>query len=474
MNFVFFFPDELRAESVGCYGNPVVRTPHLDRLAAEGTRFQQCHVQNTVCTPSRCSLFTGLYPHVAGHRTLGHVLQTHEPSLFRYMKKAGYHIEWHGKNHVYTKPYLEEIIGAAATDSVRRPDSGFQSENPFAMDDSRYYSFLYKPVAGDARSTDTWTYVDRATQFLHSEQAHERPFMLYVPITDPHAPYVVPEPYYSMYDPDGLPPLKPTGGDNKPSHHRLIRSCRGLDRIGDNTLETVHSVYLGMVSYVDWAFGRLMQALDDSGLAGNTTVIVASDHGDYAGDYGLVEKWPSGMEDVLTRVPLLIRTPDGAKGHTVNEQVELFDIMPTIMELAGIEVEHDHFAQSLLPQLMGAHGDPNRPVFTEGGYDLRENHCHEGHPQRDAWFAENPESIYWPKGRQQQEHPSSVCRTAMMRTLQYKLIIRSTDTNELYDLTQDPLELNNVYDEPPYSDIRQHMERSLLQWYLETSDCVPR
>lgn len=478
MNFIFFFPDELRAESVGCYGHPVVRTPHLDRLASEGVRFDQCHVQNTVCSPSRCSLMTGLYPHVSGHRTLWHLLRPHEPSLFRYLKRAGYRIRWYGKNHLYNDAYLEEILEDDACrepDEIRRQFMGdFQKRNPYEPDDPRFYSFLMEPGQGDERSTETAHSIGRAVSFLQSEEAKEQPFMLYLPTLLPHAPYVVPEPFYSMYDPGALPPLRASGLKGKPAFHEFIRSYRRLDQITDETLERIQAVYLGMISYTDWAFGELMRALEASGLVDNTTVIVSSDHGDYAGDYGLVEKWPNGMEDVLTRVPLIIRSPGNKQGHVVHEQVELFDVMATMLELAGVEAEHDHFARSLVPQLGGAAGDPDRAVFADGGYNPREPHCFEGDPVRDAWFANNPDNCYWPKARQQQEQPHSVCRTTMLRTQDYKLIRRSGDASELYDLKRDPQELGNVYDDPGYAEVRRQLEARLLDWYLETADTVPR
>src|SRR5690606_448178 len=131
------------------------------------------------------------------------------PSLFRYMKEAGYQIQWFGKNHVYTKEYLNEILGEQAEHAFMHRTSGFKAVNPYDINDSRYYSFLYEPREGDAHATDTWRYIQNAVDFLKSDDAHEQPFMLYLPITDPHAPYVVPEPYYSMYNPDELPELKP-------------------------------------------------------------------------------------------------------------------------------------------------------------------------------------------------------------------------------------------------------------------------
>ena len=114
-------------------------------------------------------------------------------------------------------------------------------------------------------------------------------------------------------------------------------------------------------------FGLVLRAVDDSpALKASTSVLVFSDHGDYAGDYGLVEKWPSGLEDVLTRVPLLVRTPGGSAG-VVSEPIQLFDIVPTLLELAGVPAEHVHFGSSFLPQLHGAPAEVGRAVFAEGG-----------------------------------------------------------------------------------------------------------
>src|SRR5690606_21484572 len=110
MNFVFFMPDELRAESTGCYGHPLAQTPNLDALAAQGTRFDQCHVQHPVCTPSRCSMMTGWYPHVRGHRTLWHMLRPDEPNLLRSLKQAGYTVHWYGKNDLLSTASFADSV----------------------------------------------------------------------------------------------------------------------------------------------------------------------------------------------------------------------------------------------------------------------------------------------------------------------------------------------------------------------------
>ena len=103
MNFIFFFPDEMRASSVSCFGNSVVKMPNYDRLASEGVCFDDCSVQNPVCSPSRCCTMTGLYPHNNGHRTLWHLLRPHESNLFGYLKDAGYDIAWYGKNDLFSQ-----------------------------------------------------------------------------------------------------------------------------------------------------------------------------------------------------------------------------------------------------------------------------------------------------------------------------------------------------------------------------------
>ena len=155
----------------------------------------------------------------------------------------------------------------------------------------------------------------------------------------------------------------------------------------------------------------------------------------------------------------------------VHEQVELFDIMATVMELAGLETQHTHFAQSLVPQLSGSPGDPDRAVFAEGGYDPHEPHCFEGRP--NASIFTNTDHIYFPKGLQQRERPESVCRATMMRTLDAKLVRRPLGVSELYDMQNDPKELHNLYEDPKHRDLRNKMETYMLDWAIRTADITP-
>lgn len=474
MNFIFFMPDELRAESVGCYGHPLAPTPNIDRLAGEGTRFAQCHIQHPVCTPSRCSMMTGWYPHVRGHRTLWHMLRPDEPNLLRYLKSAGYDVYWGGKNDLLAPEcFADSVTDFRLGDRSRRALGGNRASPapPYAPDDPRYYSFLYDPPPVDRiEQLNDFRNVDGAIELLRAKPA--APFVIYLPLTFPHCPYFAPSPWHDAIDPAAVLPLRPADLPGKPDFHTLIRETRRLGALDEATLRKINAVYLGMAGVIDHLLGELLEALDESGLAGDTAVFFLSDHGDWAGDYGLVEKWPSALDDTMTRVPLIARVPGGARGHVVQEQVELFDLTATVLDLAQIPARHTHFARSLTPQLGGAAGDPRRAVFAEGGYDPHEPHTFEGRPT-DHIAGRGPDHIYYPKGRLQQDVPRSVCRATMIRTLTHKLIHRPRGISELYDLSADPHELRNLHSQEAYAAVQRDLERQLLDWYVRTSDVTP-
>ncbi len=469
MNFIFLIPDELRAESVGCYGHPTVSTPNMDRLAGEGTRFEQCHVQHTVCAPSRCSFMTGWYPHVRGHRTLWHLLRPDEPNLLRYLKEAGYLVYWDGGHN----DLLASACFPSSVDILKDSGGVVHGVNPYDISDPRYYSFMHAPPPGPVENHGDYAKLRGAAEFIRSNPT--KPFAVYLPLIFPHCPYCVPEGWSGTVDPGLLPALRPPGLEGKPDFHNLIRRYRRLDHLDDAFMRQINAAYLEMIAFFDHMLGGLLDTLEETGRDKDTAIFLFSDHGDWAGDYGLVEKWPSALDDTLTRVPLLIRMPGGTAGHVVKEPVELFDIMGTTLELAGIVPRHTHFARSLVPQLHGAPGDPDRAVFAEGGYDIHEPHCLEGHagnPDEERLTLDE-KSVYYPKRKQQQEHPESVCRSVMIRTMTSKLIHRRQGLCELYDLVSDPQELRNRHGDPDMAAVKAELESRLLDWQLSTSDVTP-
>lgn len=475
-NLIFFIPDELRARAIGCYGNPVVATPNIDRLAAQGTRFDQCHVQHTVCTPSRTSFTTGWYPHVRGHRTLWNMLGPDDPNLLKYLKQSGYEVIWGGKNDLLAPEAFSESVddwnvGRFSTKARPAPHNA----PPWDRDDPRYHSFLHDAIPGGIEAVSDFQHVDGAIEWLRQRPRDaDRPFAIYLPLTFPHCPYHAPEPWHSRHRAEDMPDLIPPDLAGKPDFHRLIRASRRLDELDDHFFRQVQATYLGMVEVTDTLLGMLLDALEETGHDANTAVMLFADHGDWAGDYGLVEKWPSALDDCLTRVPLVVRAPGAgyARGHVVREPVELFDVMATALDIAGITPTHVHFARSLVPQLRGAVGEPDRAAFSEGGYDPHEPHAFEGRAQSGGLFRD-PAHVYYPKGRLQQDHPESVCRAVSIRTATHRLVHRPLGTSELYDLVSDPLETRNRHDDPAYAAVQAALERRLLDWFVRTSDVVP-
>lgn len=413
---------------------------------------------------------TGLYPHVNGHRTLWHLLRPHEPNLLSYLRQAGYSIQWYGKNDLFSKDLYTSVV-----DELGANGGGHGGENIYDISDPRYYTFLKGAEESDLASLKDAQNVQKAVEFLRSHRKGDKPFFLFLPLSMPHPPYSAPKPFHDMYGPKDVPPLRPRVRERKPSYFPLIERYRNLGDLDESALKQINAVYLGMNSCMDQLLGQLLDALDETGHRQDTTVIVSSDHGDYAGDYGLVEKWPNAFEDPLVRVPLILRSPDSLRGHRVREQVELFDIMPTVLELSGVQCRHTHFARSLRPQLEGGRGDPSRRVYAEGGYNTNEPHCFEGFPGRAV--PGNPKigpgHNYYPKLLQQQEEPKSVCRTTMVRSSELKLIYREHDQSELYDLIKDPLELTNLFGRPEYAEQQSALMLDLLRWLQATSDTVP-
>lgn len=470
-NIILFMPDELRADAVACFGNPVVKTPNLDRLASQGTRFANCSVQYPVCGASRCSLLTGWPTSVRGHRSLFYFLRPEEPNLFRYLKQSGYDVFWYGKNDAlaaqsfgdsvtyWNEPDILALLTAAARGGGRSALSP-----PWPLTDPHYFSFLHNE-GGDRRQTPDYQQLSSAIRVLE-RSSEDRPFCIFLPLSSPHPPYSGPQGFHDLYINADLPPLRPIGLPRKPDFHAGIREAYNLLPLTEADFRKIQAVYLGMVSYTDWLLGEMLEAVERTHHTDDTAIFVLSDHGDYTGDYGLVEKWPSGLEDNLTQIPLIARVPDGVQGHVSENLVEQFDVMATCLELANVEAQHTHFARSLMPQIQGGAGDPDRAAFAEGGYNIYEPQCFENN-------IADPRQIYYPKEHLEVTHPEMVSRAAMVRTHTHKLILRPGGQSELYAYKDDPHELHNLYGDASLASVQCELERRLAVWYLNTTGIAP-
>jgi arylsulfatase A-like enzyme len=465
-NMILFVPDELRADALACYGNEVTKTPNFDRFAKEGTRFDQCHVSYPICGASRCALLTGWPTSVRGHRSQQYFLRPDEPNLFRYLKEGGYDVYWFGKN--------DALADASFTGSVTSWNyvdnaplvNGAGGAARSAHPPHEIVPFLYDTDSeeGDPKRTFDYKCVQAAIQILQRKQK-DKPFCIFLAQGSPHPPYNAPGNFGAMYSASSIPDLLPATLAHQPHYRAAMREAYGMTKTSVADLKAVRAAYYGKVSYSDWLFGELTEAVEASGHAKDTALFVFSDHGDYAGDYGLVEKWPSGMEDCMTRVPMIARMPGGTQGHVIGNQVQQYDVMATCLELGGVQAQHTHFSRSMVGQMNGAAGEPERAAFVEGGYNVYEPQCYEVEPPKSA--------DYYARLHLQRSQPETVSRCAAVKTGKYSFVSRPQGDSELYILADDPKQVRNRFGEVSARSMQQDAEQRLLHWYVNTTGISP-
>ncbi|MHC4201375.1 MAG: sulfatase-like hydrolase/transferase [Planctomycetota bacterium] len=476
-NIVIFNPDQWRGDVLGHAGNPAAVTPNLDRMTeTDGVSFRWAFCQNPVSTPSRCSFMTGWYPHVRGHRTMHHMLRRGEPVLLKTLKGAGYFVWWGGKNDLVPSQHGFREYCDVKYRPARRLRRNLHSLADWRGDPGgdNYYSFYAgRLVKGDEpRFLDgDWANVLGAIDFI-KRAPKDRPFCLYLPLSYPHPPYGVEEPFHGMIDRSKLPPRAPTPEDwaGKPSMLRGIHGRQGMQGWSEERWTELRATYYGMCARVDHQFGLVVDALREACLYDDTAVFVFSDHGDFTGDYGLVEKTQNTFEDCLTRVPLVVKPPAGipARPRVTDAMVELVDVPATIEALTGVEPAHTHFGRSLLPVIAGVTDEHRDAVFCEGGRLSGEEHCMES----ESTSSQAPKGLYWPRVALQHEQPEHT-KAVMCRSRRFKYVRRLYEPDELYDLASDPQELVNRIDDPALAGELAKLKDRLLTFYLETGDVVP-
>lgn len=476
-NIVIFNPDQFRADALGHLGNKASVTPNLDKVVeSDGVSFRYAFCQNPVCTPSRCSFMSGWYTHVRGHRTMYHMMQREEPVLLKTLKDNGYFVWWGGKNDLVPgqksfEPYCNVKHKATRKLDNLHKDNRWRG-NP---DEDNYYSFYagnITPENGKKYYDSDWDNILAAVDFIKNAP-DDKPFCVYLPLAYPHPPYGVEEPWYSITDRSKIPERIPTpeGWQGKPSLLKGIHKRQNLKEWTEERWTELRAVYLGMCSRIDHHFGMIIDALKQSGEYDNTSVFVFSDHGDFTGDYGLVEKTQNTFEDVLTRVPFIIKPPTwlNINPGIRNSLVELVDFPATCEELTGIKPEHTHFGRSLVPLLKGEVNCHRDAVFCEGGRLHGEKQCME----LESNSSQNPKGLYWPRVNLQQSEGPEHTKAVMIRTKDYKYVRRLYEEDELYCLKSDPKELENRINDPQLREVKLKLKERLLTFYLETCDVVP-
>jgi arylsulfatase A-like enzyme len=482
-NIIIFNPDQMRGDSLSHMGNPAAITPYLDEFSKnDGVSFSNAYCQNPVCVPSRCSFFTGLYPHVRGHRNMRHMLHSDETTLLKELKDAGYYV-WMNWRNDFLPAQDEEVFDKHATETfygnkniVRPPGP----ENPNIrgkMGDENYYSFYKGKLKVDENGrnyTSDDESIDAAIDKIKN-RPEDQPLCIFVGLMYPHPPYEIEEPYFSAIDRKKLPKRITATEDwsTKSSMIKGLAERLNLESWSEEKWDELRSVYLGMCMKTDEYFGRLCNALKEEGIYDDTAIFVLSDHGDYTGDYGVVEKAQNSFEDCLVNVPLLIKPQKGIEINPgISESmVELVDFYATVMELAEVESTHTHFGKSLLPILADRSKKHREYVFTEGGRLKSEWHCSENAVFDDKGGVP-AEFEYYPRIKTQADNIAHT-KATMIRSERYKYIRRLYESDEFYDLENDPQELHNAIDNPEYKEIILNMKLEMLEWYQETCDIVP-
>ncbi len=484
-NILIFNPDQFRADALGHLGNAAAVTPNLDKLAqTDGVSFRNAFCQNPVCTPSRCSFMTGWYPHVNGHRTMFHMLHAHEPVLLKTLKEEGYTVWWGGKNDLVPgQDGYEEFCDIKYKADPQVPDLHSFDDWRGERDGDNWFSFLggrlddvkeaVQPDGGKTipthRPDGDWAHVLGAIDFIENA-SDDKPLCIYLPLSYPHPPYGVEDPWFSAIDREKVPiPLpEPEGWIGKPSLLKGIRERQRLQGWTPERFRELRATYYGMCSRIDYQFGLIMDALKARGLYDDTAIFFFSDHGDFTGDYGLVEKTQNTFEDCLTNVPFLVKPPLGVplQPGIRDALVELVDFPATVEALCGLTPVHTHFGRSLLPLLAGETDVHRDAVFCEGGRIHGEKHCMEH-------GIENPDNLYWPRVSLQQSEGPEHTKAVMVRNTTHKYVRRLYEPDELYDLVADPGELHNRIDDPALREVLFALKERMLTFFLETGDVVP-
>ncbi len=481
MNVLFILADQFRADCLGHLGNELIRTPNLDRLAAEGASFTRGFNQAAPCGPSRMCIYTSRY--MCSTRAINNFtpLRDAHESLPTHLHDAGWNPGLIGYNdytpdpqilaedderrakltydnclpgfervyyHEYDsveyfdwlreKGYDEELLSHAA---IHQPDVPAQGAGPHLP---QHFPAKYR-----AEHSECAYVTDRAIDYLKDRQtaAGERGWVLSVNYIKPHPPNICCEPYHDMYDPASMPDAARSASELSPTHPYLARMAPDA-LVDEQHLREYQACYYGMITEVDDNLGRLFAALDESGQWEDTLIIFSADHAEHLGDHYLTGKgqfYDGGM-----RIPYIVRDPrpeaNTTRGKQLDTFVEAIDSAPTIMEWLGEEVPDRFQGKSVLPVLHGAVSGHKEQIHYE--FDYRGSALGAGADDQD-------EHLMW-----------------VLRDREHKLVQFADPQMPpiLFDLRADPEELDNVADDPTHADTLLRLMQRMLRWRMRHED----
>jgi len=469
-NILWLCTDQQRYDTLGVTGNTFVRTPNLDRLAAEGVLFDRAYCQNPLCTPSRASFLTGRYPRTTRARQNGQGIPADEVLVTRLLADAGYLCGLAGKLH------LSPCHPSVCPVTERRIDDGYAefhwSHHPFPdWPGNEYIHWLHeRGVAFGRQPSELTPYVQsgmpaeyhqttwcasKAVEFIERAASGGRPWLFSFNCFDPHPSFDPPRQFLERYlprlDDIPLPDYRPGELDDKPPHQKRNRERMRFAVAGtpipapqtDRDHRLVRAAYWAMVDLIDAQVGRMLEALDRTGQRDNTLVIFMSDHGEMLGDHGLYLKGGYFYEHAV-HMPLIVAWQGRFRaGRRSRALVEFTDLAPTLLEAAGLDRGTGMQGRSFWPLLIGA-----APL----------------HEHREDVYAECLNS----------HEPERGLDLGMVRTDRWKLVVvHGEDAGELYDLKDDPSETHNRWSDQAHQGVKLEMLRRLCDRMAWTVDPLP-
>lgn len=349
-NILLIFVDQQRFDTIHAGGNPIIRTPQLDRLAREGALFSNAYTPSPLCVPARCSMIYGQYPHRTQCTDNGEPMPDDRPSLMRCLANAGYRTHGIGKMNFSPDPYAlrgfhtreaaEPNARSIEEDDYHRfvTESGYQHVyDPGGVRGEMFY--IPQPSQLPARlHPSTWT-ADRAIDFIRAASGSE-PFFLFASFLHPHPPFSPPTPWNKLYRSDQMPlPKRPDKCVDLQTYINRYQNRRKVrdDGIDNHLLRTMMAYYYACISFVDYNVGRILAALEQEDRLDDTLILYTTDHGELLGDYNCFGK--RSWHDASARIPLLARWPQRFRaGQVCDIPVSLVDIMPTCLGAADIDL----------------------------------------------------------------------------------------------------------------------------------------
>ncbi len=456
-NVLFITADQFRADALGCYGSEVCQTPNYDRIAGEGVRFSRAFASNPICVPARATMTTGRPSHKAtGIKDNEGRIRDGQPKIAELFNAAGYETYAMGKLHYlpYEAPRLVHGFKHwELTESGRLMRQS--AANGWDIGTEEYYDYL-KAVGfenmyrahgvgnNDVRAAvsplpaehcvDHWV-GDRSIHYLEKHLAERAgtPFFMWTSFPKPHSPFDPPEPWHRKYDPREVP--APFGSPELLADRNPELRARPMryawDLLSPQQIQQARAHYFGLVSFQDAQVGRLLGFLQERGLLEDTVILFLADHGELLGDFGCFFKscFMAGAE----HIPLLVRAPGPVPAGAVRDvPVGTEDVLPTLCELAGIDVPDGIDGKSLVRA--AAEGTPVREVYI-------------------AQTGDAPGQCY------------------MATDGRWKYCYSEMDaTEELYDMENDPAELTNLAAEPSQASRKSELRGAVVDWCRENGD----